>query len=303
MHADEIRIDSGIAGALIAEQFPSYRHMQVMRLEGAGTANAIFRVGSGLTARFGLRQADPEKLAKKLRAEAAAMREFASYCPYATPKPVGFGRPGRGYPLPWTLQSWVDGPVATPAGSAASEALALDIVRLISSLRAAPTRGRFFDGSGRGGHLPDHDEWMSVCFARSEGLLDVPKLRRLWSRMRELPLAGADVMSHRDLIPANLVLRGDRLAGVLDAGAFGPADPALDLVAAWHLFDRGPRNLIRARLGCSEFEWKRGAAWAFQQAMGLVWYYRDTSPVMHDLGRSTLSRLLDDADLRSMAVP
>lgn len=99
-------------------------------------------------------------------------------------------------------------------------------------------------------------------------------------------------MSHRDLIPANLIVRGDRLVGVLDTGAFGPADPALDLVAGWHLLDRDAREVFRMALQPDDLEWTRGAAWALEQAMGLVWYYRSSNPVMSDLGRSTISRLL-----------
>lgn len=104
-------------------------------------------------------------------------------------------------------------------------------------------------------------------------------------------------MSHRDLIPANLLVKGEHLIGVLDAGRFRPADPALDLVAAWHLLDRERREIVRHQLGSDEVEWKRGAAWAFQQAMGLVWHYEDTNPGMSALGRSTLRRLLDDPEL------
>lgn len=51
--------------------------------------------------------------------------------------------------------------------------------------------------------------------------------------MRALPRGAAgDVMSHRDLIPGNILVSGGRLTGILDAGDLGPADPALDLVAA-----------------------------------------------------------------------
>jgi hypothetical protein len=71
----------------------------------------------------------------------------------------------------------------------------------------------------------------------------------------------------------------------------------LDLVAAWHLLDRERRKIVRRHLGSGEVEWKRGAAWAFQQAMGLVWYYERTNPSMSALGRSTLSRLADDLDV------
>jgi hypothetical protein len=34
-------------------------------------------------------------------------------------------------------------------------------------------------------------------------------------------------------------------------------------------------------------------AWAFQQAMGLVWYYLDSNPPMSRWGRRTLDRIVD----------
>ncbi len=136
---------------------------------------------------------------------------------------------------------------------------------------------------------------MEECFEKSAGLLDVPRLRQIWSQLRELPREGADVMSHSDLIPGNVLVAGDRLTGVLDAGGFGPADPALDLVSAWHLLDGGPREVLRRTLGCDDLEWERGKAWAFQQAMGLVWYYVESNPTMSGMGRRTLDRILEES--------
>jgi aminoglycoside phosphotransferase (APT) family kinase protein len=101
-------------------------------------------------------------------------------------------------------------------------------------------------------------------------------------------------MSHQDLIPANLLVDGERLTGVLDCGGFGPADPALDLVAGWHLLDAGPRAVLRTALQCDDTQWLRGKAWALEQAMGLVWYYRSSHPEMSALGRSTVARILAD---------
>ncbi|WFR84638.1 hypothetical protein [Arthrobacter sp. Y-9] len=49
-------------------------------------------------------------------------------------------------------------------------------------------------------------------------------------------------------------------------------------------------------MGVGAEEWERGAGWAFQQAMGLVWYYRESNPDMSELGRSTLDRLLGRGD-------
>jgi aminoglycoside phosphotransferase (APT) family kinase protein len=99
-------------------------------------------------------------------------------------------------------------------------------------------------------------------------------------------------MSHGDLIPGNVLVDRGRLAGVLDVGGLGPADPALDLVAAWHLLEPGPRQALRDDLGPSELAWERGRAWAFVQAMGAVWYYVHSNPPMSRMGRRTLDRVL-----------
>ena len=294
MHDNQVHIDADIVRALIDDQFPEYRHQPIEQIDASGTVNAIFRIGSDAAARFPLRAMKPDECAEVLRNEASAMVEFSTHSPFATPRPLGLGQPSALYPMPWSVQSWIEGDVATPDGLATSTAMALDITNLIAALRAADTYGRRFDGRGRGGDLSNHDDWMEVCFENSEDLLDVARLRRMWDRLRELPSPRPDVMSHRDLIPANLLVHDGRLVGVLDAGGFGPADPALDLVAAWHLFDRERRDIVRRHLGSDEVEWKRGAAWAFQQAMGLVWYYQRTNPEMSALGRSTLTRLLED---------
>ena len=125
-------------------------------------------------------------------------------------------------------------------------------------------------------------------------MLDVPRLRLLWAQFRELPRETPDVMSHGDLTPGNVLVSHGHLAGVLDIGSFGPADPALDLIAAWNLLEAGSRRVFRDVLRSTDLDWERGKAWAFQQAMGLVWYYADTNPVMSRLGRVTLNRIMSD---------
>ena len=222
------------------------------------------------------------------------MTEFLHASPVPAPEPLLVGAPGHGYPLPWSLQTWIAGTVASPTAMELSWAFADDLASLISGLRAADARGRTFDGDNRGGDLAAHEAWVSECIARSEELLDTTALLRLWLRLRDLPRDEPDCMSHTDLIPANLLIADGRLMGVLDTGDFRAADPALDLVAGWHLLADGPRSALRTALGCTDLQWERGKAWAFVQAVGLVWYYTSTNPTMALLGRTTLARLLGD---------
>ncbi|MFI1988898.1 aminoglycoside phosphotransferase family protein [Actinoplanes sp. NPDC020271] len=273
-----------LARALIASQFPQWRGLPLERIGAHGTVNAVFRLGEHLTARFPMREQD-------LAAEAAAARELLGATRFATPAPVAMGSPALGFPHPWAVQTWLPGTMTSENSHADNQALAYDLSEFIRGVRALDTRGRPFRGHGRGGHLPDHDGWMETCFRESETLLDVPVLRKLWAGFRELPRESPDVMTHGDLIPGNLLSSGDHLVGVLDVGGLGPADPALDLIGAWHLFDQPARDVFRAQVGAGDLTWERGRAWAFEQVMGLIWHYHETNPLMARLGRSTLHRI------------
>ena len=299
MHDDQLEIHDDAVRLLIAAQFPEWSTEPLSRLPGSGTVNAIFRIGDRLTARFPLRGTDAAVTAQ-LQAEAAAMDELSDVSPFPVPRHVAIGRPGSGYPLPWSVQTWLDGDIATPDGLAGSEPFARDLAELIGALRTVDTKGRRFSGGGRGGDLRGHDDWVAECIRESALDFDARTLSSLWAAFRELPRAQPDAMVHGDLIPANLLARDARLVGILDGGGFGPADPALELVCAWHVFDEGARAVLRESLGIGALEWTRGAAWAFEQAIGLVWYYRATNPVMYELGRSTVGRILADDEIRRL---
>lgn len=294
MHAGQLVIRTETVRGLIRDQFPKWSSLRVRAVASQGTVNAIFRVGDELAARFPLQPADAAVTRHRLESEARAARELIGRTRFPTPEPVVLGEPGRGYPLPWSVQTWIPGEIATPRDPAGSVEFADDLAEFIRDVRAIDTQGRTFRGEGRGGELTAHDAWMETCFEKSEGMLDVPRLRRMWAVLRRLPRALADTMTHGDLIPGNILVAHGRLTGVLDVGGVGPADPALDLVAAWHLLEAGPRRRLREVLGCDDAEWERGKAWAFQQAMGAVWYYRKTNPAMSGMGRATLERLLAD---------
>lgn len=295
MHDDQIEIPVDVVRTLLDSQFPQLRDAPVDAGESLGTVNAIFRVGEDLAARFPLRSRDCAIERSVLEAQAHAADAFAAVSPFPSPRPVALGRPGDDYPGWWAIQTWLPGHSADGADVADSDGLAVDLVWLIRALRSADTAGRSFPGGRRGGHLREHDDWVRSCLGKSHPWLDVPRLTVLWDRFVGLPRSGPDVMSHGDLIPGNLLVADGHLVGVLDCGGFGPADPALDLIVAWHLFDDERRAVFRNGLQVDDLEWERAKAWAFEQSIGLVWYYVDTNPPLHAMGRSTLQRIVADA--------
>lgn len=298
MHQNQLGITRNMVRTLVADQFPAWAELPITPVSSEGTVNAIFRIGQGLAARFPLQHGDVNATRTWLRSEADAGRELGNHSRFPVPEPVAIGEPGSGYPLPWSVQTWLPGETASEQDPSTSSRFAHDLGAFIQDVRAIDTNGATFAGTGRGGDLRFHEEWMQACMQQSEGLLDVALLRPLWARLRELPRVSSDVMTHGDLVPGNVLVSDGRLVGVLDVGGLGPADPALDLVSAWHLLDSGPRRLLREILSCDELEWERGKAWAFEQAMGAAWYYAQSNPAMSHMGRSTLERILADEPTR-----
>jgi aminoglycoside phosphotransferase (APT) family kinase protein len=295
MHENQLRVTVDVVRELVSRQFPEWELLSITPVQSEGTVNAIFRIGDGLAARFPLQPGDVDATRQWLLSEADASLELLAHTSFAVPEPVAIGEPGAGYPLSWFIQTWVPGTTASQEDASTSVDFAHDLARFIEQVRAIDVRGRHFTGDGRGGDLRSHDEWMEVCFEQSQHLLDVSRLRRIWARLREVPRESPDGMTHGDLTPGNVLVDSGRLIGILDVGGLGPADPALDLVSAWHLLDTGPRELFREDLRCDELDWERGKAWAFEQAMGAVWYYRLSNPPMSRMGRRTLERIRADA--------
>ncbi len=294
MHDDQLQVTVDTVRTLIGDQFPDLAALPVARFPSEGTAHAIFRVGEDLAARFPLRPGDVDDGRQRLQAEADAARVLSRHTSVPVPAPVALGDPGYGYPLSWSIQTWVPGRTASDVDTSSSAAFAHDLAEFIRQVRAIDVDGRGFAGVGRGGDLMSHDAWVEASLRASDGIVDVTRLRAIWTRLRRLPRWEPDAMTHGDLIPGNVMVRDGRLTGVLDVGGLGPADPALDLVAAWHLLDADRRQRFRVDLACDAIAWERGKAWAFEQAVGAVWYYADTNPRMHRMGRQTLDRILAD---------
>jgi len=297
MHPDQLPVPLGTVRELVDEQFPQWHGLPITEVASQGTVNVLFRIGDRFVARFPLQPGEVVATRRWLESEAQAARELSGCTRFLTPEPVALGEPGAGYPLPWAVQTWLPGTVATDEDPGKSVGFAHDLAEFIRDVRAIDTLGRSFNGKGRGGELRSADPWMATCFERSEKLLDVPRLRRIWAVLRVLPRRAADVMTHGDLIPGNVLVSHGRLVAVIDVGGLGPADPALDLVSAWHLLEAGPRQALRGDLACGDLEWERGKAWAFEQAIGAAWYYADTKPAMSLMGQLTLQRIVADSSV------
>ena len=293
MHDNQLEVTAATVRRLVHDQFPEWAGLPVSEVPSHGTVNAIFRVGDGLVARLPLQDGEVESQRSELLREMEAAHTLLAASPVTTPEPVALGEPGAGYPLPWSVYRWVPGSVATDSHAADTSAFAEQLAAFVIAVRSLPTGGRAFRGTRRGGRLTQHDDSVATGLRRSEQLIDTVALADLWDRLRRTPRTDPDTWTHGDLMPGNLLVLGRDLSGVIDVGQLAVADPALDLQPAWNLFTPGARATYRQALACDDEEWDRGRGWALAQAIGCLWYYRETNPVMSRTAHRTLQALLD----------
>ena len=91
--------------------------------------------------------------------------------------------------------------------------------------------------------------------------------RRAEAALRSAPGAQGRVGAHGDVTGSNLLLRGDRLCGVIDFGCSAVGDPACDLTPAWTMFEGTSRERFKAMLPLDNGSWARARGWALWKAL------------------------------------
>ena len=296
MHPGQVELGVDTAARLVADQFPQWADLPVRAVASHGTVNALFRLGDDYVLRFPLLVTQDGWA--DLVAEQNHARRLAAQVPVAVPEPIALGGPGAGYPGPWSVYRWIPGVSSDALDIGGSNAFTDDLAGFVRALHRIGTAGRRWNGTGRGGPLGDADAEVRASLAASRGLVDVDAVTNRWDSCLTVPRgAGRDVWIHADLMPGNLVVRDGRLVAVIDLGAVGIGDPAVDLLPAWTLLSARTRDRYRRTLQVDDAQWERGRGWAIVQAAMALPYYVDTNPTMALIARRTLAAVIERSSL------
>ena len=122
--------------------------------------------------------------------------------------------------------------------------------------------------------MAPHDEAVEWALGTLGEVIDTTRAREVWQAARDAQSPpGGEVWVHGDLLPGNIVVAEDRLAGVIDWSATGVGDRACDAMFAWCL---GPEDRARFRrlLGFDDATWARARGWVVEQTVLYIPYYR-----------------------------
>jgi aminoglycoside phosphotransferase (APT) family kinase protein len=258
-------IDVQLVRRLIAVQFPEWAELPIREAEPQGWDNRTFRLGDGLS----LRLPSADRYVAQVEKEQRWLPRLAPHLPLPIPAPVAVGAPGQGYPWPWSINRWLEGEPAIQ-GVADLTAFARDVGVFLAALQAidagdGPAAGPH--SFWRGGPLATYDGDTRVAIAKLADRIDGGAASEVWKAALAATWAGPPVWVHGDVAVANLLLRNERLAAVIDFGCCAVGDPACDLVLAWTLFEGESRAAFRAVLPLDEGTWVRARGWALWKAL------------------------------------
>jgi aminoglycoside phosphotransferase (APT) family kinase protein len=261
----DFEIDVTLVRGLLREQHPDLAELELREVSG-GWDNRMWRVGDELALRLPRTPRGPDLLAIEWR----WLPFLAQGLPLPVPVPVRAGRPSPEFPRTWSVVRWVDGQPAdrTPATSpAAADALA-GFLRALHQpapvdAPANPTRGIPLEALDGG-----FDNWLTVIAGSDASAA----ARDVWKQAVAAPAwPGPPIWLHGDLHPANVVVSGGTLSGVIDFGELCGGDPATDLSAAWLLLPAGaaPR-FFDAYANADDATIQRARGWAVMRALNLI---------------------------------
>ncbi|UOX91264.1 aminoglycoside phosphotransferase family protein [Amycolatopsis sp. FBCC-B4732] len=262
LSSGEATITLPVVRQLIDTQFPRWAHLPLEPAPSQGVDNATYRLGPELSVRLPRYARWTGQVAR----EQEWLPKLAPHLPLPVPVPLAEGKPGAGYPFPWSVLRWLPGDAVDPDTGTAGELAGFFAV--LQRIDATGGPQPQWSNGFRGVAMTDERD-SAIAPARLApriealaGLIDLDAVAAVWEAARAAPpWAGPPVWIHGDPAPGNLLAREGRVSAVIDFGTLAVGDPACDLIVAWSVLSAAERREFRAELDIDDATWARGRGW------------------------------------------
>ncbi|WMT40936.1 aminoglycoside phosphotransferase family protein [Paenibacillus sp. D2_2] len=261
-----IEINTEVVRQLINSQFPEWKDLDIVPVEKSGHDNRTYRLGSEMTVRL----PSHERYASAVEKELTWLPIFEPLLSLPIPAPIAQGEPTNEYPLPWSVNRWIEGDTVTHSNILDLNGFAEDLADFLKELQAIDASQGIPSGEQnfhRGGNLAVYDQDTRSVIDKLSGQFDQKLLTEIWELALATRYQSAPLWIHGDVAVGNLLVQNGRLCGVIDFGTMGVGDPSSDLVMAWNFFDDVSRNIFLSRMDFEQDTVNRARGWALWKAL------------------------------------
>ncbi|RXZ83891.1 aminoglycoside phosphotransferase family protein [Paenibacillaceae bacterium] len=287
-----IKITTELVCQLINSQFPEWNHLEIVPVEKSGHDNRTYRLGSQMTVRL----PSHEHYASAVEKELAWLPIFKPLLSLPIPVPVAQGKPTNEYPLPWSVNRWIEGDTVTHANVVDLNRFAEDLAGFLKELEAIDASHGIPSGIQnfhRGGNLAVYDQDTRSVIDKLSGQYDQKILTDIWELALATKYQSAPLWLHGDVAVGNLLVRNGRLCGVIDFGTMGVGDPSSDLVMAWNYFDNESRGIFLDRMNFDQDTINRARGWAMWKAL-ITYAWNEPSSEASNWGKHVIDVIIQD---------
>ncbi|WP_336780063.1 aminoglycoside phosphotransferase family protein [Paenibacillus illinoisensis] len=287
-----IEITTELVRQLIQRQFPEWKHLTIAPVDKSGHDNRTYRLGNEMTVRL----PSHERYASAVQKELTWLPIFKPYLSLPIPAPIAKGEPTADYPLPWSVNQWIEGSTVTAENITDLNTFAEDLAGFLIELEAIDTSQGIPAGIQnfhRGGNLAVYDQ-------DTRSVIDVlpsPYDPKLFLEIWELALAtkyeATPLWLHGDVAVGNLLVQDGRLCGVIDFGTMGVGDPSSDLVMAWNFFDGSSRDIFLRRMNADQDMINRARGWALWKAL-ITYAWNEPGSESSNWGKRVMDVIIRD---------
>lgn len=284
-----------LAKKLIDTQFPEYADLDLVEVEKQGHDNRTYRLGDAML----IRMPTAEAYALNVSKEQALLPKLARHLSVAIPAPIKMGKPSDDYPYPFSIYKWLAGRSAnhvmldasTLEGIAFQCAIFLRELQVITDVEG-PEPGQH--NWWRGDHVSVYDSGARQQITQLADVIDTNSALELWERACDTKWNKAPIWIHGDLAVGNILIKDNKLSGVIDFGGTAMGDPAYDLVIAWTYLSGRAREVFISTMDCDADTWLRARAWALWKATFELCHISDQQSDEAVLQRQIIGSVLQD---------
>ncbi|RJE88306.1 aminoglycoside phosphotransferase family protein [Paenibacillus sp. 1011MAR3C5] len=237
-----------------------------------------------------------ERYASAVEKEQTWLPLFQPHLSLPIPAPVAKGEPTNEYPLPWSVNRWIEGDTVTDDNILSLNQFAADLSAFLKELQAIDASEGIPAGVQnfhRGGDLAVYDGDTRAIIVELAGQYDQKLLSEIWELSLSTNYQSEPVWVHGDVAVGNLLVQHGRLSGVIDFGTMGTGDPSSDLVIAWNFFDDESRAVFLSKMKVDEVTVHRARGWALWKAL-ITYSWNERGSELSNWGKRVIDVILQE---------